>query len=165
MQLSADSLSKKLAFSFSHTTFSSHAVREFVNKSAASAASPDYVRFQAVIKSAASAASLRGGRASGRLDHGFFCAIFGRASGPKKYQEILKISDSVFSKELWRSSSQTPHKKASELAKSCRGYPGVLQKIQTGVPRHAQKSQLIFFIDFSSILFFYFSPFFHISGP
>ena len=33
------------------------AVREFANKSAASAASPDYVRFQAVIKSAASAAS------------------------------------------------------------------------------------------------------------
>ena len=34
-----------------------HTVREFVNKSAASAASPDYVKFQAVIKSAASAAS------------------------------------------------------------------------------------------------------------
>ena len=33
------------------------AVREFANKSAASAASPDYVKFQAVIKSAASAAS------------------------------------------------------------------------------------------------------------
>ena len=49
-----------------------HAVREFANKSAASAASPDYVKFQAVIKSAASAASLRGGRASGRLDHGLF---------------------------------------------------------------------------------------------
>ena len=47
-------------------------LRESVNKSAASAASPDYVNFQAVIKSAASAASLRGGRASGRLDHDFF---------------------------------------------------------------------------------------------
>ena len=34
-----------------------NAVRKFVNKSAASAASPDYVKFQAVIKSAASAAS------------------------------------------------------------------------------------------------------------
>ena len=34
-----------------------NAVREFVNKWAASAASPDYVKFQAVIKSAASAAS------------------------------------------------------------------------------------------------------------
>ena len=34
-----------------------NAVREFANKSAASAASPDYVKFQAVIKSAASAAS------------------------------------------------------------------------------------------------------------
>ena len=66
------------------------------NKSAASAASPDYVKFQAVIKSAASAASLRGGRASGRLDHGFFCAIFGRASG----QKIVKISDSVGSAGL-----------------------------------------------------------------
>ena len=32
--------------------------REFANKSAASAASRDYVKFQAVIKSAASAASL-----------------------------------------------------------------------------------------------------------
>ena len=41
------------------------AVQEFANKSAASAASRDYVKFQAVIKSAASAASLRGGRASG----------------------------------------------------------------------------------------------------
>ena len=48
------------------------AVREFANKSAASAASLDYVKFQAVIQSAASAASLRGGRASGRLDHDFF---------------------------------------------------------------------------------------------
>ena len=61
----------------------SFAVREFAYKSAASAASLDYVKFQAVIKSAASAASLRGGRASGRLDHGFFFAIFGRASGQK----------------------------------------------------------------------------------
>ena len=48
------------------------AVREFTKKSAASAASPDYGKFQAEIKSAASAASLRGGRASGRLDHGLF---------------------------------------------------------------------------------------------
>ena len=37
--------------------FDSVAVREFANKSAASAASRDYVKFQAVIKSAASAAS------------------------------------------------------------------------------------------------------------
>ena len=49
------------------------AVRESVNKSAASAASRDYLKFQAVIKSAASPASLRGGRASGQLDHVFFC--------------------------------------------------------------------------------------------
>ena len=34
-----------------------NAVREFANKSAASAASPDFVKFQAVIKSATSAAS------------------------------------------------------------------------------------------------------------
>ena len=52
------------------------AVRESANKSAASAASLSYVKFQAVIKSAASAASLRGGRASGRLDHGLFFRIF-----------------------------------------------------------------------------------------
>ena len=34
-----------------------HAVREFANKLAASVASPDHVKFQAVIKSSASAAS------------------------------------------------------------------------------------------------------------
>ena len=42
---------------FGQMCFPSNAVREFVNKSAASAASLDYVKFQAVIKSAASAAS------------------------------------------------------------------------------------------------------------
>ena len=62
------------------------AVREFANKSAASAASPDYVKFQAVIKAAASAASLRGGRAGGRLDHGVFFAASWRASA----QRIVK---------------------------------------------------------------------------
>ena len=61
-----------------------------MNKSAACAASGDYVKFQAVIKSAASAASLRGGRASGRLDHGLFFAIFGRASGQKIFKKIAK---------------------------------------------------------------------------
>ena len=66
------------------------AVQEFCNKSAASAASLDYVKFQAVIKSAASAASLRGGRASGRLDHGFFFATFGRASAQKIVNKSLK---------------------------------------------------------------------------
>ena len=40
-----------------------------------SAASPDYVKFQTVIKSAASAASLRGGRARGRLNHSYFFGI------------------------------------------------------------------------------------------
>ena len=64
------------------------AVREFANKSAASAASGDYVKFQAVIKSAASAASLCGGRARGRLDHGFLGAIFGRASAPKNSKKV-----------------------------------------------------------------------------
>ena len=44
-------------FSFPLLWLDSCAVREFVNKSAASAASPDSVKFQAVIKSAASAAS------------------------------------------------------------------------------------------------------------
>ena len=48
-----------------------------VNNPTASAASLDYVEFQAVIKSAASVASLREGRASGRLDHSI---CFGRAS-------------------------------------------------------------------------------------
>ena len=52
-----------------------NAVRESANKLAASAASLDYAKFEAVIKSAASADSLRGSRASGRLDHGFFGTI------------------------------------------------------------------------------------------
>ena len=60
-----------------------NAVREFANKSAASAASLDYVKFEAVINSAASAASLRGGRASNRLDHVFFPAFFGCVGGQK----------------------------------------------------------------------------------
>ena len=58
-------------------------VRESVNKSAAGAASLEYVKSQAVIKSTASAASLRGGRASGRLDHGFFLQFLA-ALAPKK---------------------------------------------------------------------------------
>ena len=49
---------------------------EAVNKSAARAASLDYVKCLAVIKSAASAASMRGGGASGRLDHDSFLRIF-----------------------------------------------------------------------------------------
>ena len=65
-----------------------------MNKSAASAASPNYDKFQAAIKSAASAASLCGGRASGRLDHGFFVQFLA-ALAAKKYQKIVKISDSV----------------------------------------------------------------------
>ena len=59
-----------------------YGTRKFDNKSAASAASLNYVKFQAVIKSAARAAS-SGGRASGRLEHGFLFAILGRASGLK----------------------------------------------------------------------------------
>ena len=42
-----------------------------------------------MIKSAAGAASLHGGHASGRLDQGLFCAISGRASA----QNIIKNSD------------------------------------------------------------------------
>ena len=57
-----------------------------------SAASLDYVNFQAVIKSAASAASLRGGHASGRLDPAVFLLIFGRAS-VQKIAKSIKISD------------------------------------------------------------------------
>ena len=65
---------------FQHTQ---NGVQESVNKSAASAASPDYANFQAVIKSAASAASLRGGRASGRLDHGFFLQLLAALAAKK----------------------------------------------------------------------------------
>ena len=65
------------------------------NKSPASAASIGYAKFQTVIKSAASAASLGGGRASARLDHGFFFAIFGRASA-QNIKKIVKIPDFVW---------------------------------------------------------------------
>ena len=61
----------------------SNEVRKSVNKSAASAASLDYVKFQAVIKSATSAASLRGGRASGRVDHGFFVQFLAALAAKK----------------------------------------------------------------------------------
>ena len=54
------------------------------NNGAASAASLDYVKFQAVIKAAASGASLRGGRASGQLDHGVEAAL----ARPKDSQNI-----------------------------------------------------------------------------
>ena len=68
------------------------AVRESANKSAASAASLDYVKFQAVIKSAASAASLRGDRACGRLDHDLFFAIFGRTGAQKNRKNEREIA-------------------------------------------------------------------------
>ena len=55
-----------------------HADQASGNKLAASTASLDCVKFQAVIKSAACAASLRGGRASGRLDHAFFAICWAR---------------------------------------------------------------------------------------
>ena len=63
-----------------------------MNTSAANAASLDYVKFQAVLKSAASAASLHGGRASGRLDHIVFVQFLG-ALAPKSTKKILIISD------------------------------------------------------------------------
>ena len=62
-----------------------------MNESAASAVSADYVKCQAVIKSAASAASLRGGRASGRLDHVVFFSQFLAALAAKEYQKNVKI--------------------------------------------------------------------------
>ena len=71
-----------------------NAVREFANKSAASAASRDYVKFQAVIKSAASAASL----AEAALAADWITAFFSQflaALAAKQYQKIVKISDSV----------------------------------------------------------------------
>ena len=61
-----------------------NAVRESGNKSAASAASLDYVKFQGVIKSAASTASLHEGRVSGQLDHDVFFLYFLAALAPKK---------------------------------------------------------------------------------
>ena len=66
-----------------------HGVREFANKPAASTASPDYVKFQAVVKSAASAASLRGGRASGRLDHGPFSQFLAAPAAKKNRKKIM----------------------------------------------------------------------------
>ena len=79
-----------------HSPLSCYAVREFANKSAASAASPDYVKFQAVIKSAASAASLRGGRASGRLDHGYFVSQFlARPKNSKKSSKSRTLLNKI----------------------------------------------------------------------
>ena len=63
-------------------------VRESVNELAASAASPDYIKCQAAIKSAASAASLREGHASDRLDHGLLFAIFGNASEQNRSKDL-----------------------------------------------------------------------------
>ena len=68
------------------------AVRESANKSAASAAFPDYVKSQTVIKSAASAASLRGGRASGRLDYNIFSLHFFAALAAKKYETLYLLT-------------------------------------------------------------------------
>ena len=68
------------------------AVRGSANKSAASAASLDYIKFQAVIKSAAGAASLRGGRASGRLDHGFFLRFLDALAAKKLAHDQRKIA-------------------------------------------------------------------------
>ena len=56
----------------------SSAVREFADKSAASAASPEYVKFQAVIKSAASAASLAEAALAADLFTAFFCNFWAR---------------------------------------------------------------------------------------
>ena len=66
---------------------------EAVKKSAASAASLEYVKFQAVIKPAASAASLRGGRARGRLGHGYFFQFLAalKAKNIQKSQTLLKM--------------------------------------------------------------------------
>ena len=67
----------------SNTMPERNGVPDFVNKSAASAASLDYVKFRAVNESAASTASLRGGRASGRLDHGFFVQFLAALAAKK----------------------------------------------------------------------------------
>ena len=85
---------------------------EAVNKSAAGAASLDYVKCHPVIKSGASAASLCGGHAGGRLDHGFFFAIFGCASG----QKIVKILDSELG-TYWCRQASCCHDSGSEQPK------------------------------------------------
>ena len=56
---------------------------EAMIKSAASAASPEYVKFQAVVKSAASAASLCAGRARTDLISVFFSQCLGALAPPK----------------------------------------------------------------------------------
>ena len=76
-----------------------YAVREFVRKLAASAASLDYVKFQAVIKSAASQ-PLWGGCASGRLGP-LENQFLDRASS----QKLIKISGSG----LWQASAEFRH--------------------------------------------------------
>ena len=66
----------------------SSGVRESVNKSAASAASPDYVKFQAVIKSAASAASLRGGALAADCITAFFLQFLAAPLAAKNSQNL-----------------------------------------------------------------------------
>ena len=50
-----------------------------------------YLKFQAVIKSAASAASQRGGRASGRLDHGFFDQFLDALAPTKIIKKVKRL--------------------------------------------------------------------------
>ena len=64
--------------------------KEVVNQSAATAASPDYVKFQAVIKSAASAASLDGGRASSQLHRGFLSQFLAALAANNIAKKCLK---------------------------------------------------------------------------
>ena len=65
-------------------------VREFMNQSAASAASPDYVKFQAVIKSAASAASLAEAALAADLITAFFSQILATLAA-KKYKNSQNL--------------------------------------------------------------------------
>ena len=64
--------------------FGNYSGWEAVNKSAASAASPDYVKFQAVIKSAASAASLAEAALAADLITPFFVLQFLAVPAAKK---------------------------------------------------------------------------------
>ena len=89
------------------------AVREFVNKSAASTASPDYVNFQAVFESAPLAASSWGGHASGRLGAVREFANKSAASAASgdyvKFQAVIKSAASAASLRGGRASGRLDH--------------------------------------------------------
>ena len=109
-----------------------------VKKSAPSAASPDYVKFQAAIKSAASAASLRGGRASSRLDHDVFSQFLAALAAQRSVEKKGKLACTQ------KRSPSTPKRSPStqrEVQAPKRKVQAPKREVQSHTPRrgHTQK--------------------------